>query len=138
MGMVYEIDDRVSCDEFVDLLHRSTLAERRPVDDLDCMRGMLEHADLIVTARRDRRLVGIARSLTDFHHCCYLADLAVARDCQRQGIGRELLERTLARLGPHCTLVLLAAPGADSYYGHLELTRHPRCWVLEPERSLGE
>ena len=45
-------------------------------DDLDRMGRMIAHANLIVCARDGERLIGIARALTDFSHCCYLADLA--------------------------------------------------------------
>jgi CBS domain-containing protein len=45
--------------EFIDLLVRSTLAERRPVDQPETIRGMLEHASVILTARAGGRLVGI-------------------------------------------------------------------------------
>ena len=34
---------------FIDLLRRSTLAERRPVDDAETIAGMLANADLTVT-----------------------------------------------------------------------------------------
>ena len=40
-------------EEFVDLLVRSTLAERRPVGEPGTVRGMLEHAGVIITARVD-------------------------------------------------------------------------------------
>ena len=46
----YEVEKQISAAEFLDLLRRSTLAERRPVDDPDCIAGMLRHADLLVTA----------------------------------------------------------------------------------------
>jgi transcription termination factor NusA len=38
---------------------------------------MLAHADIILTARAGLLLVGVARALTDFSYCTYLADLAV-------------------------------------------------------------
>ena len=60
---------------------------------------MLRHADLIVTARKDGRLVGVARSMTDFSYCCYLSDLAVDVACQRQGIGKQLIAETRERAG---------------------------------------
>jgi len=47
--------------DIIDLLVRSTLAERRPVDELETIRSMLEHAGVIITARIAGRLVGIAR-----------------------------------------------------------------------------
>ena len=77
--------------EFIDLLKRSTLAERRPIDDPNCIQAMLEHADLLCTAWDDSKLVGVARSVTDFEYCCYLSDLAVDKEYQRSGIGKELI-----------------------------------------------
>ena len=50
-------------DEFIDVLVRSTLALRRPVDQPETTRGMLEHADVIITARDQGRLVGISARL---------------------------------------------------------------------------
>ena len=38
---------------------------------------MLEHADIIVTARVTGQLVGVSRAVTDFAFCTYLSDLAV-------------------------------------------------------------
>jgi hypothetical protein len=73
----FETTRRISAVEFVDLLRRSTLAERRPVDDPRCIHAMLEHANLLCTAWDGEKLVGVARSLTDFEYCCYLSDLAV-------------------------------------------------------------
>ena len=59
----YQIEPDLHVDEFIDCLVRSTLAERRPISDRSAMQRMLEHADLICTARHDALLVGIARSL---------------------------------------------------------------------------
>jgi GNAT superfamily N-acetyltransferase len=126
----YQLEPGLSSNEFIDLLHRSTLAERRPVDRPEIIRGMLEHADLIVTARVDGRLVGVSRAITDFHYCTYLSDLAVDAACQRNGIGRELIDRTHEAAGLQTTLILLAAPKAETYYPHIGMTRHDSCWTI--------
>jgi ribosomal protein S18 acetylase RimI-like enzyme len=126
----YAIEPHLSAVEFIDVLRRSTLAERRPVDRPDTIAGMLENADVIVTARTpDRLLVGVSRAITDFHYCTYLSDLAVDAEFQRQGIGRELIRRTHEAAGRHTTLILLAAPLARSYYGHIGMQQHESCWV---------
>jgi GNAT superfamily N-acetyltransferase len=122
---------------FIDLLHRSTLAERRPVDDAEAIAGMLANADLTVTAWDGELLVGVARSVTDFTYCCYLSDLAVDVAYQRQGIGVELIAHTQAQLGPRCNLILLAAPAAADYYGHIGFNHHPRCWILPRDKRPG-
>ena len=130
MNVSYQLEPDLSADEFVDLLHRSTLAERRPVDRPEIIRGMIEHADLIVTARVDGSLVGIARALSDFSYSTYLADLAVDVAFQRRGIGRELIRRTHEAGGLHTRLVLLAAPRAETYYPHIGMTPHNSCWII--------
>lgn len=130
----YRIEPGLGAEEFIDVLVRSTLAERRPVADIDAIRGMLRHADVIATARVDGRLVGVSRAITDFHYCTYLSDLAVDEAHQGRGIGRELIRRTHEAAGTRTTLILVAAPGARTYYPHVGLTPHDSCWVI-PRRD---
>ncbi|MEO1615510.1 MAG: GNAT family N-acetyltransferase [Planctomycetota bacterium] len=123
----------LSSQEFIDVLRRSTLAERRPVDDRERIEGMLRNADLILTARQPSgRLVGVARAITDFHYCTYLSDLAVAKDFQRLGIGKRLIDETHNAAGRQTSLILLAAPAAREYYPHLGMQSHDSCWIAKP------
>jgi predicted N-acetyltransferase YhbS len=122
-------------DAFIDVLQRSTLGERRPIHDRQTMRGMLEHADIIVTARLDGRLIGISRAITDFSYCTYLSDLAVDAEYQRQGIGKELIRCTHEAAGRQTLLVLLAAPKARDYYPHIGMTGHDSCWIIPGDRK---
>jgi len=116
--------------EFRQVLVDSTLGERRPVDDPERLARMVAGSNLIVTARDAAgRLVGVARSVTDFAYCCYLSDLAVARDLQRAGVGRRLIEATLAELEPGAALILLAAPAAVDYYARVGFRQHPSAWI---------
>ena len=129
-SVTYQLEPELTATEFVDLLVRSTLAERRPVHNATVIRSMLTHASLILTARVGGKLVGVSRALTDFAYCTYLSDLAVDVAHQRHGIGRELVRRTHEAAGRHTTLILLAAPGARDYYPHIGMTRHDSCWIL--------
>ncbi|MDX2273157.1 MAG: GNAT family N-acetyltransferase [Cyanobacteriota bacterium] len=129
MNIHYGVNQAITTEQFIDLLVASTLGERRPIDDPICMEGMVKNSNLIVTAWDESRLVGVARSLTDFHYACYVSDLAVHRDYQRHGIGQKLLSLTQEQLGSHATLILIAAPAADAYYPRIGFSRHPRCWV---------
>jgi GNAT superfamily N-acetyltransferase len=122
-------------DEFIDLLVRSTLAERRPIGEPETIRSMLEHADVIVAARLEGRLVGVSRAVTDFSFCTYLSDLAVDRQYQRQGIGRELIRQTHEAAGLKTTLILLAAPLARTYYPHIGMHPHDSCWIIPRSTS---
>lgn len=136
MTIEYAHDRRISAAEFVALLRRSTLSERRPVDDPQAIQAMLAHANLLCTAWDGEKLVGVARSLTDFAYCCYLADLAVDAAYQRRNIGRELLRLTRARLGPKAMLILLAAPKAETYYPRVGFEPHRSAWVLPATKHL--
>ena len=136
MEITYTTNDDITVDQFIDILRRSTLGDRRPIDDRECVAGMLAHADLTICARVGQKLVGVARSVTDFHYCCYLSDLAVDAVYQKHGIGLELQRRTQERLGPQCKLILLAAPAASSYYPHVGYSRHDSCWILGRDQRL--
>lgn len=129
MAIEIRREPTLTVEEFRAVLVESTLGERRPVDRPETLAKMLAHANLIVTARAAGRLVGVARSLTDFAYCCYLSDLAVARSLQRQGLGRRLIEATLAELEPGAKLILLAAPAAVDYYAKVGFDRHPSAWI---------
>ena len=133
--IAYKKNATITPGQFVDILERSGLAERRPVDDAACIAGMVANGNLTITAWNGKTLVGIARSVTDFFYCCYLSDLAVDRGSQRQGIGRELIARTRAELGQRCSIILLSAPKAVDYYPHIGMQRHPQAWVLEGKTS---
>ena len=131
MEIVYRDDASITVEVAIDLYIRSTLGERRPVDRPDIFEGMLRNASVLISAWQGERLVGIARTLTDFTYVAYLADLAVDAECQRQGIGKRLIQETRARLGSECMLVLLAAPKANEYYAKLGFEHNPRAWMLK-------
>jgi GNAT superfamily N-acetyltransferase len=119
MDVTYQLEPDLTADEFIDVLVRSTLAERRPVNDRPTIQQMLAHAAVIVTARVEGKLVGISRAISDFGYCTYLSDLAVDEAFQGQGIGRELVHRTHEAAGLCTMLILLAAPKAQTYYPHI-------------------
>jgi len=130
MNIVYEHSRQITDEEFVDVLRRSTLAERRPVDDAAVIRAMLANANLLCTAWDNALLVGVARSVTDFEYCCYLSDLAVDEKYQKRGIGKKLIRLTQSRLGSKAKIILLAAPKAEGYYGKVGFTQHRSAWVM--------
>ena len=136
MNMIkYQIENNISPEEFKELLIKSTLGERRPVDDFKRIKTMVENANLIFTARVNKRLIGVARSITDFVYCTYLSDIAVDTEYQKQGIGKELIRLTKKET-PKASLILLAAPNAEGYYGHIGMTKHTACFVLNSEKDL--
>jgi predicted N-acetyltransferase YhbS len=133
MPIQFALEPELTAAEFIDVLHRSTLAERRPVNSLPTIAGMLANADVVVAARNSvGLLVGVSRAISDFHYATYLSDLAVDEDYQRQGIGRELIRRTHEAAGRGTRLILLSAPAARDYYPHIGMRNHDSCWTIDP------
>ena len=119
----------VSPSELAELFRSSGI--RRPVDDLPRLKKMLENANLLIGAYAGDRLVGVARALTDFSYCCYLSDLAVAKEYQHHGIGRELVERVKRRVGDQSMLLLLSSPEAMAYYPRIGLEAVANGWIIK-------
>lgn len=128
--ITYRYGNDLDADEVIELLRASTLGARRPVGERDTIAAMLAHANLVVTAWAGERMVGVARTLTDFVYVGYLSDLAVRESFQRRGIGVELIRKTRERMGPNAKIVLLAAPDAVEYYPRVGFTRHESAWIL--------
>ncbi|WP_329611986.1 GNAT family N-acetyltransferase [Streptomyces brevispora] len=121
----------LNLDEVLRVYRESGLGERRPVDETERMAAMVRNANLVVTARADGELIGIARSVSDFAYVTYLSDIAVVRAHQRSGIGRELIDAT-RKEAPQAKIVLLSAPAAAAYYPHIGFAAHNSAWVLNP------
>lgn len=131
MTITYRHDAPLDIDQVIALYQRTSLGARRPVDKPDVFAGMINNANLIISAWDDQRLVGIARALTDFVYVTYLADLAVDEAYQCRGIGKQLLDEVQKHTQPECMMVLLAAPQANDYYPKLGFTHNPRAWMLK-------
>ena len=105
----YKVNEPISVKQFIELLNKTTLGARRPLEDEKRVAAMLHHADLLITAWDGERLVGVARSVTDFAYCCYLSDLAVDEQYQKQGIGLQLIEHTKQALHTQAKIVLICS-----------------------------
>ncbi len=130
MTTTFLVNHPITTAQFAALLAQTSLGARRPLDHPATLQGMLDNANLLITAWQGEILVGVARSVTDFHFCCYLSDLAVAESVQGQGIGKALIRETFLQLQPGCKLILLAAPQAVAYYPKLGFSQHPSAWVM--------
>ena len=133
--IIYTIEKSLDVSEFIEVLKNSTLAERRPVDDEQRISSMCNNANLIVTARLDGKLTGVARSITDFVYCTYLSDLAVDLEYQKKGIGKKLIEET-KKITPQAKLILLSAPDAVDYYPKIGMTKHNHCYFIDDLKDL--
>ena len=114
MSLILSIEPQLDTDEAIALYRSSGIA--RPVEQCGRMQRMLQQSNLLVTARQDGRLLGLARCLTDYSWVVYIADLLVAKEAQQQGIGTQLLAEVQRITGPEVQQLLLSAPSALEYY----------------------
>lgn len=122
-AVVYRIENDLGADEFVDVLARSTLGERRPVNEKARMEAMLRGANLIISARAGDLLIGVSRCLTDFAFCCYCSELAVDKAWHGRGVGQRLLDESVKAAGSFAHFFLLSSPGAIGFYEHIGMRR---------------
>ena len=112
--ITYKVNDELDAVELAEVFKLSGIT--RPVEDLPRLQKMIEHADIIITAIEEGKVVGVARAITDYHYCCYLSDLAISRDYQGKGIGKKLVSLLKEELGEKVSLILLASEEAMEYY----------------------
>jgi len=87
------------------------------VHDPDRFRRMMDGADRTVVALDGERVVGFARALFDDASNGYISMVAVARDRQGQGIGRELVKRLMDVKAPkQITWVLRSARDSTGFW----------------------
>jgi histone acetyltransferase (RNA polymerase elongator complex component) len=129
MKIIYQVEKNLSVAEFRDILVRSTLGERRPIEDNERLEKMCKNADIMLTARFEGKLVGVARSLSDFVYATYLSDLAVDIEFQHLGIGKRLIAETKKLV--QGKLILLSAPAAREYYPKIGMTQFEYSFYLD-------
>jgi ribosomal protein S18 acetylase RimI-like enzyme len=129
MEITYQTEPNLSVAEFRDILVRSTLGERRPIDDNDRLEKMCKNADIMLTARFEGKLVGVSRSLSDFVYATYLSDLAVDVEFQHLGIGKRLIAETKKLV--QGKLILLSAPAARAYYPKIGMTQFEYAFYID-------
>ena len=129
--ILYKTGNNLLVEEVVELYNNSGLGVRRPVGDKNKMKGMLANANLVISAWDNKIIVGIARALSDFSYITYLSDIAVRKEYQRKGIGKELINQLKKAAGTK--IVLLSAPDAEQYYPKIGFHKHNSAWVLSFE-----
>ncbi|WP_345949856.1 GNAT family N-acetyltransferase [Mucilaginibacter sp. PAMB04274] len=132
MSITYQFDVLPNTEAIIDLYNSSTIV--RPTNDKDRISNMYANSNLVATAWHGDLLVGVARSLTDFSYSCYLSDLAVRKEYQHQGIGKQLVWLTKQKLGDQCMLLLLAAPAAIDYYPKIGMDKVDSGFIIKREQ----
>ena len=120
MTVVYQQENNFKLDDMLALYRASGI--NRPTDDSARMAIMLASSNLLISARLDGKLVGLARCLTDKAYVVYICDLLVDKSHQQQGIGKALLAAVQQATGPQVQQLLRSAPSAMQYYPALGFT----------------
>lgn len=130
--IIYKTDVVPEVEQIVALYDQAELP--RPTADGERIRKMFENSDVIVTAWDAEKLVGAARSVTDWVWCCYLSDLAVNPDYQKSGIGKKLIELTREAVGDEAMILLLSVPSAMEYYPRVGFAKENRAFSINRRR----
>lgn len=98
-----------------ELVSWNPIAERRAAIGL-------KNSYYIISAKEGRKTVGMARVVSDGGYVAYIADVIVHPDYQRQGIGREMMQRLMRFLkqdlqaGERMMVCLGAAADKEPFY----------------------
>lgn len=130
--ITYQKDSKIQAEELAQVFQASGI--RRPVHDLPRLQQMIDHADILLTAWAGEKLIGVARALTDYSYCCYLSDLAVDQDYQKNGIGKKLIQQLQEEIGEETALILLASPIAMNYYPHIGFNNIENGFIIPRKR----
>jgi len=114
MNFTFTFDKIPEIQDIIDIYDSAVL--KRPTEDKVRIAKMYENSSLVIAAWHEEKLIGVARSLTDFSYCCYLSDLAIHPEYQKHGLGKKLIELTKEKIGKECMLLLLSVPSATEYY----------------------
>jgi len=128
MVITYKTNAKLEAHELSDLFKASGI--KRPVEDLNRVKNMIDNSNMLITAWDGEKLVGVARALSDFSYCCYLSDLAVDKEYQNQGIGHELVNEIQKLIGDESNLVLLSAPEAMEYYPKIGFEKAGNAYII--------
>lgn len=131
MTIVCGEEPGLSVDDYVAVLGRTTLGIKRPLHNPDRIGRLISGASLLVTARENGHLLGLARCITDWSWIAYCAELAVRDDAQGRGIGLKLIETCRDRLGKEVALTLLSEPVALEFYNHIGMKRLDNAFIWE-------
>ncbi len=132
MVITYRTNAALEAHQLSELFKASGI--KRPVEDLNRIKKMIDNSNLVVTAWDGDRLVGIARALSDYSYCCYLSDLAVDKEYQKQGIGHELVDEVRKLAGEESNLLLISAPEAMEYYPKIGFDKCGNAFIIHRKK----
>ena len=116
--MDYEITDYISPEEYMEMRKLVGWSEF----PLEQAAEGLKHSAHLCVFRKDGKVIGIARVLTDHGYVVYIADVIVHPEYQGQGLGRALMNNVMSYInsllkpGYKMMISLMAAQGKEEFY----------------------
>ncbi|MGA9598089.1 MAG: GNAT family N-acetyltransferase [Acidimicrobiia bacterium] len=130
---VHDIDT-VDWQELSDLYRSAPLGDKPP----ERLRTVFGNSMFPCFVYLDGRLIGAGRAIADGLDCAYVADVAVHRDYQGNGVGAAIIRKLLDVTSGHKKVILYANPGTEGFYsalGFLPMTTAMAVWA-DPERAV--
>lgn len=120
-------EERLCAEDYIDFLKRTNLGLQYPKERFEQRIEKLVHtASISLVARnKDGITVGVLFGLTDYAYWLYITDLGVARDYERQGIGRRLMKMAHEKAGGErdIAVYLTANESAIPFYEKLGIKK---------------
>jgi predicted N-acetyltransferase YhbS len=129
MDIKYSSEERPNADLIIELYNNAGLP--RPTHDKERIQKMLDNSNLIVTAWDGDVLIGVSRCITDWVWSCYLADLAIRKEYQKEGIGKKLINLTKEIVGEQSMVLLLSVPTALEYYPKVGFKKQESSFIMD-------
>ena len=105
----------VDWDELSELYRIAPLGEKSPED----LAIVFSNSKFKCFIYLDNTLVGIGRALADGVDCSYICDVAVHPEYQGLRLGKQIVEKLVARSEGHRKIILYANPGKEGFYSKL-------------------
>ena len=126
-GNITISEERLSAEEYVDILKRTDLGTQYPKERFDKrIATLVSTVSISLVARNEARMiVGVLFGLTDFAYWLYITDLGVDRAYTGQGIGRTLMKTAHEKAGGEkdIAVYLIANENAVPFYEKLGMKK---------------
>ena len=111
-NIVFYTNPALSADELMDLFRRAGETTRshnyRKLDQL------IQNSNLLLAAYVRNKLIGVARALSDFCSCCYVADVVVDAAYQGTGVREALVKQVRLEVDPDVDFIVPFHSAEDS------------------------
>ncbi|MFD0940672.1 GNAT family N-acetyltransferase [Pedobacter boryungensis] len=129
MNIEFSTEKRPNANLIIDLYNNAGLP--RPTNDKERIQKMIDNSNLIITAWDGEVLIGVSRCITDWVWSCYLADLAIRKEYQKEGIGKKLINLTKEKVGEQSMVLLLSVPTAMEYYPKVGFKKQESSFIID-------